>query len=260
MKIAVPCTDSDLDGSVAPKLGTAKYVLLIDSNDMSFEVLDGPPKDVGSGAGVSIISLAANNDAQALLVGYAAPHIVNAMKGKSLKIVTGVKGKVRDAVQAYLIKNSVGSDGRVEQSSIPGWRELWISAFRKGLRQFYQLLPKLAGVIMLLGLFRGFISEKDLFALFSGSAVQDSILGATVGSVLVGNPVNSYVIGDSLLNAGVNLSGIIALMMAWVTVGVIQLPAESAALGIRFAVVRNLCGFVMAVVMSLLVTSWGGLF
>ena len=73
---------------------------------------------------------------------------------------------------------------------------------------------------------------------------------------MVGNPVNSYVIGESLLKAGVGLSGVLALMMAWVTVGLVQLPMEAEALGMRFGVVRNLAGFVVAVLFSFVVGLW----
>lgn len=259
MKIAVPCSVPDLDAKVAPKLGTAAHVLIIETENMSFEVMAGPPPESGPGAGVAIISLAVSEGADVLLVKYVAPHIVGAMKGKKFEIVTGVDGSVREAVTDYLRKHTDADREEPEsQESCLCEQQLWSAAFRKGLRQFYQLLPKLAGVILLLGLFRGFVSDKDLFAFFSGSVVQDSFLGAALGSVLVGNPVNSYVIGDSLLSAGVKPSAVIALMMAWVTVGLIQLPAESAALGGRFAIVRNICGFVMAVVMSLLCAVWGG--
>lgn len=78
-----------------------------------------------------------------------------------------------------------------------------------------------------------------------------------MGSILAGNPVNSYVIGDSLLTAGVGLAGVLALLLTWVNVALIQLPLEAAALGWRFAIVRNFSGIVMAVITSSLVFLWG---
>jgi uncharacterized membrane protein YraQ (UPF0718 family) len=66
------------------------------------------------------------------------------------------------------------------------------------------------------------------------------------------------VIARGLLDAGVGLAAVTALMLSWVGVGVIQMPAESAALGIRFTLVRNLVGFVMAVVLSFGVIFWPG--
>lgn len=58
-------------------------------------------------------------------------------------------------------------------------------------------------------------------------------------------------LGKGLLIAGVGPCGVTALMLAWVSVGVIQLPAESAVLGARFALVRNLAAFVMTGILSM---------
>ncbi len=98
--------------------------------------------------------------------------------------------------------------------------------------------------------------KADTF--FSGSAILDSFWGACIGSILTGNPINSYVIGKNLLDIGVGLSGVTALLLTWVSVGLIQLPVESKALGIRFALVRNIAGFIVAVIMSFVVVWFTG--
>lgn len=259
MKIVIPSNSSDMEGMVAPKLGTASYVLIIETDDMSFYVEDGPPPSSGPGAGVTVISLAVSLGAQALIVGHLAPHIVNALKKQSIDIVTGVSGTVRDAVSNYI--DSHGSEAGDEEESlnseVPELKK-WGEALEKGLRQFYAMLPRLLGVILLLGLFKGFVSQQDLLSLFSGSYLRDVLIGAGLGSVLVGNPINSYVIGESLLSSGVTQAGAVALMMTWVTVGVIHLPIEAQALGWRFTIVRNIVAFGVAVFLSLLVSMWQG--
>lgn len=259
MKIAVASTSADMSGSVASKLGTAPHVLLIETDDMSFEALEGLPPSSGPGAGTAIISMAVGCGAQAVLAGYVAPHIVNAMKGRGVDIVSGVRGTVIDAVTDYLHSVRDGAASAAAEPGVPAEAELWAAALKKGLRQFYQLLPRLCGVILLLGLFRGFLPDRVLLTMFSGSYLKDTFLGASLGSVLAGNPVNSYVIGDSLLNAGVGQAGVLALMLTWVNVGIVQLPAEAAALGTRFSVVRNFCGFALAVLMSFAVALAGGI-
>ena len=102
------------------------------------------------------------------------------------------------------------------------------------------------------------MDEQALLDLLSGSTLLNAFWGATLGSVLAGNPVNSYVIGDNLLSSGVGWAGVAALMMAWVNVGVIQLPLEAAALGKCFAVVRNLAAFAAAVLFALVFALLGG--
>jgi hypothetical protein len=46
---------------------------------------------------------------------------------------------------------------------------------------------------------------------------------------------------------------ITAFIVAWVTVGVIQLPAEALMLGKRFAFVRNGISFVTALIISIII-------
>lgn len=259
MKIAIPSTNPDLNGTVENKLGTAAYLLLVETDDMSFEAMEGPKQSSGPGAGVAALSLAVGMGAKVILVGYTAPHIVAAMKRQSVEVVTGISGPVDKALAQYLRSEPDNSKTAEETTQTPETGQpQWREALRKAGRQFYTLLPRLIGVILLLGLFRGFVSAKTLLTLFPGSTFLDSLWGAALGSILAGNPVNSYVIGKGLLNSGVGMAGITALMLAWVNVGVLQLPVEASALGRRFALVRNLAAFAMAVLFSLMFLFWKG--
>ena len=80
---------------------------------------------------------------------------------------------------------------------------------------------------------------------------KDLVSGAFCGSILAGNPVNSYVIGGELITNGVSLFAVTAFIMAWVTVGIIQLPAEIAALGKRFALIRNAISFLLSMIIAM---------
>ncbi len=260
MKIGIPSTEPNLDGMVENKLGTAAHLLVIETDDMSFEVLKGPSHSSRSGAGVRAIAMIVEKGAQVILVGYISPYIADIWAKHGIEVVEQVAGSVIEAVTSYTDSRSLHpSPGKNEPDpGKPISKCQWITAMGMGLRQFYSFLPMLIGVILLLGLFQGFVSRQTLVSFFPGTALQDSFWGAFLGSILTGNPVNSYVIGKSLLNIGVGLSGVTALMLAWVNVGLIQLPAEAKALGIRFALIRNIAGFVVAVVISFVVAWFAG--
>ncbi|GAG00736.1 unnamed protein product, partial [marine sediment metagenome] len=81
---------------------------------------------------------------------------------------------------------------------------------------------------------------------------SDPLIGAIFGSVSSGNPIISYIIGGELLDQGVSLIAVTAFILAWVTVGIIQLPAESLMLGKRFAITRNILSFITALIISIL--------
>jgi len=77
-------------------------------------------------------------------------------------------------------------------------------------------------------------------------------LGSLVGSISAGNPITSYILGGEFLEQGVGLMAVTAFLVAWVTVGVIQLPAESIILGKKFAILRNLTSFIFAMIVAIL--------
>ena len=72
------------------------------------------------------------------------------------------------------------------------------------------------------------------------------------GSISVGHPIVSYIIGGELLEYGVSLIAVTAFVLAWVSVGIVQLPAESLMLGKRFAFSRNAFAFITAIVIAIL--------
>ncbi len=125
------------------------------------------------------------------------------------------------------------------------------SAARGLLNNMKMSLPILASVLLLASLVNNYVSKEFFASLFSGG-VLDPIIGAFFGSVAAGNPITSYIIGGELLSNGVSLVAVVAFVVSWVTVGVVQFPAESLMLGKRFAVVRNCISFIMAIMIALL--------
>ncbi|MFO8016272.1 MAG: hypothetical protein R6U32_04155 [Candidatus Woesearchaeota archaeon] len=123
----------------------------------------------------------------------------------------------------------------------------------KALRQLYMALPILLGVILLISMANALIPKSAYAALFGESELLNSFIGAGIGSVLAGNPVTSYVIGGEFLDQGISLMAVTAFLIAWVTVGIVQLPAESMLLGKRFAITRNIASFILSIVTAALV-------
>ena len=126
-----------------------------------------------------------------------------------------------------------------------------VSSFYKALRGFGTAFPVLLGVILLLGLFRSFVPSRILSAVFTGDLLRDTVIGSLIGSISGGNAVTSYIIGGELVKENVSLIAITAFIVAWVTVGVIQLPAEAGILGKRFACARNILSFFLSILVSI---------
>ena len=126
-----------------------------------------------------------------------------------------------------------------------------VNALFKAFKSFGTSLPIMLGVILVLGLFRAFVSKQMLSTVFTGELLRDTVIGALIGSISAGNPVNSYIIGGELVKENVSLIAITSFLVAWVTVGIIQFPAEATLLGRRFACVRNILGYILAILVSI---------
>lgn len=125
-------------------------------------------------------------------------------------------------------------------------------AVAKSARALYKSLPVLLGVVLLVSLANALVPKTFYTALFSRNALLDSFIGSAIGSVLAGNPITSYVLGGEMLKQGISLIAVTAFLVAWVTVGIVQLPAESILLGKRFAIARNITAFVFSIIVALI--------
>jgi len=124
-------------------------------------------------------------------------------------------------------------------------------AIRKAAKGLEHAIPMIIGILILISLFNTLVPVSSYRILFRGTLL-DPIVGALLGSVVAGNPVTSYIISGDLLKQGISMITVTAFMIAWVTVGVIQLPAEIQFLGKKFALVRNLSAFVLSLVVAFL--------
>ncbi len=121
----------------------------------------------------------------------------------------------------------------------------------KAAKSLWNSLPLIFGTILLLSLIITIIPKSFYIGIFRNSLL-DPIIGSLVGSISAGNPITSYIFGGELLEQGISLIAVTAFLVAWVSVGVIQLPAESAILGKKFALLRNLTSFVFAIIVAIL--------
>jgi uncharacterized membrane protein YraQ (UPF0718 family) len=127
--------------------------------------------------------------------------------------------------------------------------------FIKTSKGFLKNIPMMVGVILLISLLKTFVSFETLSRLFIGKPLADTALGALLGSVLAGNSINSYIIGKEMLSSGISLLAVTSFLVAWVTVGFVQIPAERKILGSRFTLIRNSLSVILSILVSI-TTVW----
>ena len=136
----------------------------------------------------------------------------------------------------------------------------WRRAAKGLLKNINMSVPILVGVLLLVGALNTLVPKQFFARIFTGNRVLDPLIGALFGSIAAGNPLTSYIIGGELLGSGISLIAVLAFVVSWVTVGTIQLPAESLMLGRRFALLRNGISCLMAIAIALLTVLAAGVF
>ena len=129
------------------------------------------------------------------------------------------------------------------------------SCLKKSLISFASMMPMIIGVVALVAMMQTLVPPEKLVSFFTGNPFIDTLIGTACGAIAAGNPIVSYLLGGELLAHGVSLYAVSAFILAWVTLGFIQIPMEVAAFGARFTLVRNLLAIIATLTVAIL-TSW----
>lgn len=125
-------------------------------------------------------------------------------------------------------------------------------SLKRTWQSFKRSLPILLSVVFLIGFLDSLVPKSFYKKIFFHHSLLDSFIGALVGSFSAGNPITSYILAGEFLKEGVSLVAVLSFIVSWVTVGVIQMPAEAVFLDRRFALVRNLISFIFAIIIAFL--------
>lgn len=101
MKVAVTSTGPDLDSSVDPRFGRCAYFLFVNPDNMEFEAVENPNVSAMGGAGIQSAQFVANKGAELVLTGSCGPNAFQTFEAAGVKVIVGVKGSVKDAMQRF---------------------------------------------------------------------------------------------------------------------------------------------------------------
>jgi predicted Fe-Mo cluster-binding NifX family protein len=101
MKVAISATAPSLDAEVDPRFGRCPYFIIIDPETMEFEALENSNAMAAGGAGISTAQMIAGKGVQVVLTGNCGPRAYQTFSAAGVQVITGVVGRIRDAVEAY---------------------------------------------------------------------------------------------------------------------------------------------------------------
>ena len=110
MKIAVSASGATLNSDIDPRFGRCQYFIIVDSDTMAFEAIENSASMSSGGAGISAGQQIADKGAEVVLTGNCGPNAYQTLSAAGIKVVTGVSGKVKTAIDEY-------KGGKFEQAS-----------------------------------------------------------------------------------------------------------------------------------------------
>ena len=111
MKVAVSAAAASLDAAVDPRFGRCPYFLVVETETMQFEALQNTSMYAPSGAGIQAAQTVAGKGAGVVLTGSLGPNAYQALSAAGVKMITGVTGTVREAVESYKKGELAGVSG-----------------------------------------------------------------------------------------------------------------------------------------------------
>ena len=101
MRIAISVTGPTLDAEVDPRFGRCQYFIIVDPETTEFEAVENPSAMAGGGAGISTGQMIDGKGVKVVLTGNCGPNAHQVLTAAGIQIITGVSGKVRDAIDKY---------------------------------------------------------------------------------------------------------------------------------------------------------------
>ena len=101
MKIVISSSGKDLNSQVDPRFGRCAYFLIVDTDDMSFEIYDNESGALGSGAGIQSAQFVASKGAKAVITGNCGPNAVSTLDAAGIQMFLGNAGTVKEVLENY---------------------------------------------------------------------------------------------------------------------------------------------------------------
>jgi predicted Fe-Mo cluster-binding NifX family protein len=112
MKIAISATGPTLDAEVDPRFGRCQCFVIANPETIEFEAIDNSSAMAAGGAGISAAQMIVDKGVDAVLTGNCGPNAYQVLSAAGIKVISGVAGKVRDAIEGY-------KSGKFQASSQP---------------------------------------------------------------------------------------------------------------------------------------------
>ena len=100
-KICVTSTGPTLESTIDPRFGRCAFFIIADSETYDFEAVSNEAAMAPGGAGIRAAQTIASMNVESVLTGSVGPNAFPALQDAGIKILSGVSGTVKSAIESY---------------------------------------------------------------------------------------------------------------------------------------------------------------
>jgi len=112
MKVAISSSGTTLQSNVDPRFGRCPYFIFYDTDSDTFEHIDNQARQAMGGAGIQTGQLIEKYGVKVVITGNVGPNAFRVLSSASIKVYSGVSGKVNDAIKKL-------KEGKLTETSAP---------------------------------------------------------------------------------------------------------------------------------------------
>ena len=128
MKVAISAAGKDLESSIDERFGRCRYFIIVETDDMSYEVIENTNADLSTSAGIQSASLVASKGVEAVITGNCGPKAMQVFTATTIKVIIGQHGMIKAVVEKFkkgglspsTHGNVPGKSGVAQTASAPG--------------------------------------------------------------------------------------------------------------------------------------------
>ncbi|MBW2437363.1 MAG: NifB/NifX family molybdenum-iron cluster-binding protein [Deltaproteobacteria bacterium] len=101
MRIAISSSGENLNSQLDPRFGRCAYFLVIDPDEMSFEVFSNENFASGGGAGIQSAQFLASKGVDAVITGNCGPNAVQTLSAAGIELFVAQTGTVKKVIEKF---------------------------------------------------------------------------------------------------------------------------------------------------------------
>jgi predicted Fe-Mo cluster-binding NifX family protein len=101
MKIAISAFGQDLESTIDERFGRCRYFIVVETDDMRYDVVENTNADLSTSAGIQSASLVASKGVEAVITGNCGPKAMQVFAATTIKVILGQHGVIKDVVEKF---------------------------------------------------------------------------------------------------------------------------------------------------------------